>query len=81
MWSYLRRSRRFANRGRDLFDQHYITPHSQGESNWHKNIELLHLHCHDGKKHSSNHLKGTNDSGSFNEEPGEGKLSRPVLLA
>ncbi|WP_293093134.1 HNH endonuclease [Moorena sp. SIOASIH] len=31
-------------------DKHHIIPRSQGGSNWDKNLELLHLHCHDGKK-------------------------------
>ena len=34
----------------DLLEKHHIIPRSQGGSNWDENLELLHLHCHDGKK-------------------------------
>ncbi len=40
LWSYLRRSRRFANRDGDLLHTDYIIPRSQGGSNWDKNLEL-----------------------------------------
>ncbi|WP_293084104.1 HNH endonuclease [Moorena sp. SIO4A1] len=53
LWSYFWRSRRFANRDGNLLHTNYIIPRSQGGSNWDKNLELLHLHCHDGKKTES----------------------------
>ncbi|AOW98043.1 group II intron reverse transcriptase/maturase [Moorena producens PAL-8-15-08-1] len=46
-------------RTEDLLEIHHIKPRSLGGSNLDKNLELLHLHCHDekhGKKINSNEL-------------------------
>ena len=43
----------------DLLEKHHITPRALGGNNSDKNLELLHLHCHDakhGRKLSSNEL-------------------------
>ncbi|WP_353838426.1 HNH endonuclease signature motif containing protein [Moorena sp. SIO4E2] len=49
LWSHLRRSRRFANRDGDLTEKHHIIPRAKGGNDLDKNLELLHLHCHDIK--------------------------------
>jgi RNA-directed DNA polymerase len=54
-------------------------PKSQGGSHSHKNLELLHRHCHDVKTALDSQTGGLHDKHQLAEEPCEGKLSRTVL--
>ncbi|NJO93465.1 MAG: HNH endonuclease [Hydrococcus sp. RM1_1_31] len=59
----------------DLMEVDHILPKSKGGKDAYSNMQLLHRHCHDQKST----LDGSHDKSQFVEEPGEGKLSRPVL--
>lgn len=62
----------------DLLEEDHIIPTAHGGKNEDKNLQLLHKHCHDRKTAQDGSL-GTRDKSHTAEEPGEGKLSRPVL--
>lgn len=67
-------------REEDVMEVDHFIPKSKGGRDEYKNLQLLHRHCHDEKtRHDGSCQVGTNDKAQVVEEPGEGKLSRPVL--
>ena len=65
-------------RQEDLAEVDHIRPKSLGGSDRYDNLQLLHRHCHDRKTAHDTPISADHN-GPFDEEPDEGKLSRPVL--
>lgn len=66
-------------REKDLLEIDHIIPLSQQGKDEYKNRQLLHKHCHDRKTAADNAALSAHDKSCVVEEPGDGKLSRPVL--
>ncbi|NEQ85243.1 MAG: group II intron reverse transcriptase/maturase [Moorea sp. SIO2I5] len=59
-------------RSEDLIEKHHIIPRAQGGSDLIKNLELLHLHCHDAKhrnKVKAKHQESNTDSSRLDNNP------------
>lgn len=58
----------------------HIIPKSKGGKDTWKNLQLLHLHCHDVKTaNDGSNNRGAHDKSLITEEPCDGKLSSTVL--
>ncbi len=59
-------------RSEDVIEKHHIIPRALGGSDLDKNLELLHLHCHDMKhriKVKSKHKESITDSSELDKNP------------
>jgi len=65
----------------DIWEVDHIIPKSKGGRDEYKNLQLLHRHCHDTKTANDEVAVGvgTQEKSQIIEEPGEVKVSRPVL--
>ena len=63
----------------DVMEVDHILPLSKGGKDEHKNLQLLHRHCHDKKTATDGSLVGIHDKNHITEEPYEAKVSRTVL--
>ncbi|QOV24656.1 group II intron reverse transcriptase/maturase [Anabaenopsis elenkinii CCIBt3563] len=63
----------------DVMEVDHILPISKGGKDEHKNLQLLHRHCHDKKTATDGSLVGIHDKNHITEEPYEAKVSRTVL--
>jgi RNA-directed DNA polymerase len=59
----------------------HILPLSKGGKDEHKNLQLLHRHCHDKKTANDGSLTGIHDKNHTTEEPYYVKVSPTVLEA
>lgn len=66
-------------RSEDRVEIDHIIPKSKGGKDLYKNLQLLHVHCHDIKTTKDGSMTRTYEKGLIREKPCEGKLSCTVL--
>ncbi|NNJ13649.1 restriction endonuclease [Chloroflexales bacterium ZM16-3] len=68
-------------RSEDLLEVEHLLPRSCGGDHSHRNLQLIHRHCHDVKTAQDGSCagQGAEDNSQIAEEPDDAKVSRPVL--